>query len=136
MAFLMTMLFGMGVLAAETETPENEEIIEEIESVTNEYHSGTFYGTYTDRVNVVHYVTVSASCTATYSWDEGYVGWITSVIFNTPTVTIDGVAASVQYASSVQNTSYADEAFHVNNSLGVIRLYFTVDGYGVMFNEL
>lgn len=134
LTFLMTMLFGMVVLAAETETPENEKVVEEIESVTNEYHSGIFYGSYTDDYYVTHYLTVNASCTASYSWDEGLSGWLTSITFNTPSVTFDGVSIPVYYYTQGMYTSFAYIEYRVNSNSSTakrIRVYFEVDEYGV-----
>ena len=81
LTFLMTMIFGMAVLANETETPENEEIIEE-----TSYDTGVVSDSYTlyynDTNTVQHVVTFSVSCYYNVAWDEGYPGIVTDAVFS------------------------------------------------------
>ena len=135
LTFLMTMFFGMAVLANETETPENEEIIEEeTYYVYDADFSDTFTHQYHDQVNVPHTVKVGAMATASYAWDEGYDGWIMQAYFYLPTVKIDNVTFSVEDANSYGNTSsHYWRTFRATGTNLLITLHLTVDEYGEMY---
>ena len=127
----MTMLFGMTVLANETETPENEEIIEEeTYYVYDRDFGGNFTMYYKDGANVWHTVVANASCVASYGWNEGYSGWIDSVYFYTISATIDGQACTISQETQSVYTSFAERKYYVNGSASYIRIYLSIDEYG------
>ena len=128
LTFLMTMLFGMVVLAAETETPENEEIVEEqVYYVNNDtiYFSQSLGSDY-----------FSGNVVLTYRYDESYWGVIDSVT----SVNINYYVTDdyfVTYSGNISNLSlvpYSDS--HVtyygnfNVSTEHFIFYVSIDEYG------
>lgn len=96
-----------------------------------EYKDDPFSSLYTDDYGVSHYITGTASCSATVEWIEGYYGWVNSANFPKPHATIEGNIVNFRSKGPLTMTgSIAYYEYYINRENHIARPTVGCDEYG------
>jgi len=133
LSFVCVLLLSVKpIYAADLEEPApGDEILEENYSYQDQIYEDTFVYYYQDQFNVWHTLSVHSKVVVSYSWNEGYVGWIDQIYFYSPTATIDGnsVTIGIQSYNFHSGSSYASASYLINN-VGSVTIVLGVDEWG------